>query len=149
MPISVDFQKRISQLAEDCDCTRTELRTNMNVSSTALSSAITYGIIPTTKTLVKMADFFDVSLNYLLGKTESDNFIRSEKEVSFHERLSELCAEKNVSYYKVGLDCGIYDSLISHWFKKGFIPTIELIEILSDYFNVSPDYLLGRTDFKN
>ena len=121
----------------------------MNVRSTALSSAITYGIIPTTKTLVKMADFFDVSLNYLLGKTESDNFIRSEKKVSFHERLSELCAEKNVSYYKVGLDCGIYDSLISHWFKKGFIPTIELIEILSDYFNVSPDYLLGRTDFKN
>ena len=149
MPVSEAFKKRINYLADETYLTKTELRLKIGVSNSSFFSATAYGIIPTTKTLVKIADYFDVSINYLLGKTSEDDFIKSDdSDATFHERFVELCAEKKLSFYKVGHDCGIDDSLILHWLKQKFIPTIDTLEILSDYFGVSPDYLLGRSDFR-
>ncbi len=148
MPVSEAFKKRINYLADETYLTKTELRLKIGVSNSSFFSATAYGIVPTTRILVKIADYFEVSVDYLLGKTSENDFIKTDSNATFHERFIELCTEKKASFYKVGHDCGIDDSLILHWLKQKFIPTIDTLEILSDYFGVSPDYLLGRTDFR-
>ena len=37
----------------------------------------------------------------------------------------------------------------SEWFAKGTLPSLDYLKALAEYFNVSADYLLGRTDDKN
>ena len=148
MTVSSSFQKRISSLVDESEYSRTELREILKISSTSFTNALIYGVIPTPKTLIKIADHFEVTISYLLGKEETNNFIRSSCNKTFYDRLTELCNEKGISHYKVAQDCLFDKSLISRWFSKRYLPSLEILEILSDYFKVSADYLLGRTDFK-
>lgn len=149
MSISLSFQKRFNSILESSDYTRSEIAKLIPLSQSTLSNALTYGIIPSTKTLIKIADFFEISINLLLGKNDVENFIKSDKNPTFQQRFEELCYEKGVSHYKVAGHCAFDKSNISRWISKGFLPELEILELLCDYFNVSPDYILGRTDYRN
>lgn len=149
MSISLSFQKRFKSILDDLDYTRSQLIKLIPISQSSLTNALTYGIIPSTKTLIKIANFLNVSINYLLGKTNDEEFYKSSSPTTFLSRFESLCIEKQVSHYKVANDCLFDKSSISKWFSKNFIPELEIIELLCDYFDVSPDYLLGRSDFKD
>jgi len=149
LAISLSFQKRFNSILEDSDYNRTEIAKLIPLSQSTLSNALLYGIIPSVKTLMRIADFFNIPINYLLGKTNEEGFDKSSNGITFYQRFEELCYEKDVSHYKVAGDCAFDKSSISKWFSKNFLPELEIIELLCEYFNVSPDYLLGRTDFRN
>ena len=149
MSISLSFQKRFKSLLEESDYSRSEIAKLIPLSQSTLSNALTYGIIPSTKTLIKIADFFDISINFLLGKTDIEDFYKSSSPASFLPRFESLCSEKEVTHYKVAADCLFDKSNISRWISKGFLPELEILELLCDYFNVSIDYLLGRTEDKD
>lgn len=149
MSISLSFQKRFKSLLEESDYSRSEIAKLIPLSQSTLSNALTYGIIPSTKTLIKIADFFDISINFLLGKTDIEDFYKSSSPASFLSRFESLCSEKEVTHYKVAADCLFDKSNISRWISKGFLPELEILELLCDYFNVSPDYLLGRIEDKD
>lgn len=61
------------------------------------------------------------------------------------EKLSKI---KGVSKTKALTDSGAGKDLVSN-VKKGQNPSIDKLERLADYFNVSVDYLLGRTEHMN
>ena len=102
MPVSEAFKERINYLADETYLTKTELRLKIGISNSSFFSATAYGIIPTTKILVKIADYFEVSINYLLGKTKENDFIKTDSAATFHERFLELCAEKKTSFTRSG-----------------------------------------------
>ena len=149
MSISLSFQKRFNSILEESDYSRSEIAKLIPLSQSTLSNALTYGIIPSTKTLVKIADFFDISISFLLGKTDTEDFYKNSSPASFLSRFENLCSEKEVTHYKVAADCLFDKSNISRWISKGFLPELEILELLCDYFNVSIDYLLGRTEDKD
>lgn len=67
------------------------------------------------------------------------------KEV-FRNIFIKLLQSRNMSAYKLSFDIHIPQSSISYW-KRGLkAPTAENLITLADYFNVSIDYLVGRTD---
>ena len=149
MSISLSFQKRFKAILDDFDYSRNELVKLIPINQSTLSNTLAYGIIPSTKTLIKIANFFDISITYLLGKTDSKDFFANSKPVSFRSRFEDLCKEKEVTHYRVATDCLFDKSNISRWVSKGSLPELEILELLCDYFNVSIDYLLGRTDYKD
>lgn len=66
--------------------------------------------------------------------------------MSFAERLSSLMEERDVSAYKLSKDTGITQALIGKY-KRGInVPSVDKASIIADFFGVSVDYLLGRTD---
>ena len=148
MSISLSFQKRFNSILESSDYSRTEIAKLIPLSQSTLSNALTYGIVPSTKTLIKIADFFEIPINLLLGKNDVEDFIKSAKNPPFKQRFEELCFEKDVSHYKVAGDCCFDKSNISRWLSKDFLPELEILELLCEYFNVSIDYILGRTDYR-
>ena len=149
MSLSKKFQQRFRELITDYDYKRSDIVRLIPINQCTLSNALSYGIVPSTKTLIRVADFFNVSINFLLGKTEENDFIKAEKTATFISRFESLCLEKKVSHNKVANDCSFDKSNISRWFSKEYTPELEIVELLCDYFNVSPDYLLGRSDYKN
>ena len=70
MPISTTFQKRINELVAETDLKKADLAKAGNFDYRSLSNALVYGITPTTSTLIKMADYFNVSINYLISGKE-------------------------------------------------------------------------------
>lgn len=64
----------------------------------------------------------------------------------FHERFLELIEARGVTAYKLSKETGLSQALISQWKNGKQIPTADKLLIVAEYFNVSMDYLMGRTD---
>lgn len=65
--------------------------------------------------------------------------------VSFIERLNLLCKEKGISISKMIKDLSLAHGNVTNW-NKGAVPKGETLNKIADYFNVSTDYLLGKTE---
>ena len=64
----------------------------------------------------------------------------------FKDRFVQLLENNNISSYKLTKDTGLDNGLISKWKNGSSTPSAENLTKLADYFGVSVDYLLGRTD---
>ena len=146
MAISLNFQKRLQELVDEEEAKKSVLHKKIGVDARSLSNALNYGIIPKPRTVIRVADYFDVSIPYLLGERNDEYFSKAIPPSNFNERFLYLCKNLHISRYKVSLDCHIDKSYISRWLNKNQLPSFEMLEILCDYFDVSVDYLLGRTD---
>lgn len=62
------------------------------------------------------------------------------------QRIKDFCKNKGCTVTEVLKCCKIRKGLIYDLEKRDYTPSISLIEQIADYFSVSIDYLLGRTD---
>lgn len=65
----MDFGERLKALREEKDLTRAALANKLIVSYSAVSKYETNVRFPDKETLINLADFFDVSVDYLLGRS--------------------------------------------------------------------------------
>lgn len=61
-------------------------------------------------------------------------------------RLKELREEKKITQKEVAEAIGGTQSNLAKWEKEKIQPAADMIIKLADFFGVSADYLLGRTD---
>ncbi len=61
-------------------------------------------------------------------------------------RLKELRTKRKISQLKLAMDLGLNQNSISRYEKGIREADYQTLVLLADYFNVSIDYLLGRTD---
>ncbi|MEA4848236.1 MAG: helix-turn-helix transcriptional regulator [Clostridiaceae bacterium] len=64
----------------------------------------------------------------------------------FGERVKELRIKKNLKQSELGEIVGLTCTAISDIERARRATTLEKLEALADYFDVSVDYLMGRTD---
>lgn len=64
------------------------------------------------------------------------------------DRLKELRSKLGVKQDAVASEIGISRARYSHYENNHVEPDIELINKLANYYNVSSDYLLGRSNTK-
>ena len=64
------------------------------------------------------------------------------------ERLYELRKAKNITQQKLAVDIGIDQASISSYESGKYLPTVDVLIKLANYFGVSTDYLLGLSDIK-
>jgi Predicted transcriptional regulators len=63
------------------------------------------------------------------------------------EQLSKLCKKNGTTPTRLALDFGLSRSNVTRW-KNGGTPSIEILQKIAGYFNVSTDYLLTGSDKK-
>lgn len=63
----------------------------------------------------------------------------------FWQRYLELCKQKGQSPNAVCNQLGLSNAAVTHW-KNGSVPRNSTLKIIAEYFNVSVDYLVGKTD---
>ena len=64
----------------------------------------------------------------------------------FSERVHELRVERGISMKDLGAVVGLGRSSVNYWELGDRSPSVEVLALLADYFEVSADYLMGRTD---
>ena len=65
----------------------------------------------------------------------------------FAERLLELRKERGISQAKLAKAIDVSRSLICYWETARTEPTASNIVKIADFFNVTSDFLLGRSDY--
>lgn len=66
------FGDRLKELREEKEMTQEELGKLLNVSRQTISGYEAGAIEPSISNLIKLADIFNISLDYLLGRTKKD-----------------------------------------------------------------------------
>ena len=61
-------------------------------------------------------------------------------------KIKELRKEKNISQIKLALDLGLNQNSVSRYESGERQADYQTLIKIADYFNVSLDYLLGRTE---
>ena len=69
------------------------------------------------------------------------------EENEFPKRLKKLREQQNKSMRVLSELCGLPDSAIKRSESGETKPNVDSLILIADYFNVSVDYLLGRTNY--
>lgn len=145
---SYKFQKRLLYCINELDCNKNDFAKLAGINKDVITRASVYGIIPTVRSLIMIADYLNVSIPYLLGESDEENFFKSDPPTTFHARLKQLTEENNTKFSSISNKMPFAKNSIYEWMRTGALPSLEYLYALANYFHVSVDYLLGRTDDK-
>jgi transcriptional regulator with XRE-family HTH domain len=181
------FKQRLKELRKKYGVTQEQLAAIIGVERSTIGKYEgSKGVIPSTEVLNDIADYFEVSVDYLLGRTDDpypydsfDEYIPEhfngdlkqylaylkardedvEQEYSAPEKLSplskrmdrirELREENGWSQEELADKLAIAQQTVSAYERGLRDPDTSTLGKMADLFDVSTDYLLGRTDVRN
>ena len=107
----------------------------------------TNGKFPTIDNAIKLAKYFNCSLDYLFGLNEERNYanyINIDYDFNiFLKRYKLLLIENKMSHAEFSRQSNLSESCLRDW-KKGHKPLTDTLVILAKNINCSIDFLLGR-----
>ena len=69
--------------------------------------------------------------------------------INFSSRLKELRREKDITGEELGNIFSVTKTAVSYWESGRNFPGEETVSKIADYFGVSTDYLLGKSEIRN
>lgn len=121
---------------------------------------------PKYEKMVKIADYFGVSVDHLMGLTEYESnparfnahlsymrfldFISNDPTASFGDRFSFLVdhSEFDLDAHSFAFHFGIGEDVVISWMEGSSFPFNDMLDKISRYFSVSIDELLGKKDMQ-
>ena len=142
------FQENLQDLLDEKEMNIKRLAKQVGIQDSLLYKYASNKSIPTVDNLIKLANYFDCSLNYLIGiddEPKSYKFKETYNKDLFFKRYNQLLQDNHLTNHALSKKVDFSPSDLKHW-KEGTIPYLETIIKLADYFGVSIDYLVGRED---
>lgn len=139
------FGQRFKKLRQEKNLTQEKLAEKFFLNKSSISRYEQDKQLPEIDLLEKIADFFDVSVDYLLGRVE----INSTQSTEFAHRLKQLRKDLDLTQNELAVKLSSSRSTIAGYETERKQPDYETLTKIADFFDVSVDYLLGRTDNKN
>jgi repressor LexA len=100
------------------------------------------GAIPRDTTLLKIATYFNVTVDYLLSDP-AQNIERNK--IMFWKIFYSLCQDRGISPNALAKELSISSGAVTTW-KNGRVPHNNTLLKIATYFNVTVDYLLGNSN---
>jgi transcriptional regulator with XRE-family HTH domain len=140
----MNLGKIIKQLRQDRNITQQELGKIINKSRSTIAGYETKRKEPDYETLKKIAEYFNVSTDYLLENTY--NPIELADSIMFNKRLKYLREQHSLSQRQLSLKINVSQQTIASWETGLTQPSDYNLHKLSNLFSISIDYLLGKTN---
>lgn len=136
-----EFQERLNELLIENNLSRLQLARKIGVTSEAINGYFNRNLYPEIRIAVRMAKFFNCSLDYLFGL--SDVMKNGDKNsLSFIETLNKLMKDRNLSIAKTMKELNMSEYNYYRW-RNGTRPLTSVLIELAKYFDVSVDYIIG------
>lgn len=92
---------------------------------------------------INIAEFFNCSLDFLLGLTETYENTNYRFNKDFSIRFKTLLKEYSISRYRLEKYLNINHQRLDDWYYGKSLPSIDRVIILADYLDCTIDYLVG------
>lgn len=141
--------KRMKEIRLDCDKKQQEVADFMGIKrSTYAVLENNHNVIPL-KRLNDFANYFSVSIDYVLGLTNTKQYENSKKEINreiTRQRLRQIRKENNYTQSKLAKFLNTSPSVWCDYERGRYLVSTTFIYEFARKFNVSVDWLLGKID---
>lgn len=144
MNIMSNIAERLKDLMDEAGINITVLAERTGVDSSVISRILKCERMPSTQTVVTLADFFGCTTDSLLGLSDFCRECTFKPRPPFSERLNFLLSNFHVTKYRLEKDTKLTEATVDRWQKGKYEPTVESIIRLAEYFDCSVDFILGR-----
>lgn len=135
---------RIKEILEADENRCYEIANILNIDKTIIYDWRNGNSMPNFDNLIKFADYFGYSIDYILSRTNDDAEYHTINLMPFGEHLKDILKIKNITKYKLFKDCKLSNSYKVRWFNQNVKPSVANLIKMADYLNVSMDELMGR-----
>ena len=140
-----DFQERLQDLLVENGLSRLQLAKKIGISFETLNGYFNKDFYPELSVAVKIANYFDCSLQYLMGLTdEYKNFDKNN--LTFAQNLKNLMTENHLSAERLMKSLNMSEANYYRWKNNANKPAMQSLIAIAKFFDVSLDYLVGRVE---
>lgn len=136
--------KRLKELVSIKGKGKKELAQNLNISIALVYKWLNDETKPSLKNLIEIADYYNVTIDYLIGRTDEDTIVHTKSTVPFDTNIKNILNNKHITKYRLFKDCGFSDGHEYSWFNLKNAPRYDNLLKMADYLNISMDELIGR-----
>ncbi|MDV9544862.1 XRE family transcriptional regulator [Clostridioides difficile] len=144
---------RLKFLRKEKGVMQKEIANYLNITTSAYGFYEQGKRTPTPEMLSSLAEYFGTTVDYLIGRYDNKASNISSKtscnNTLFQKRLKELRAEKNMTQEDVANKLNLTKSAYGYYEQGKTVPDAYMLSSLAEIFNVTTDYLLGRSIVKN
>lgn len=143
----MQFEKILKELILETNLSAKKLAKIIGIKNSSIYLYLK-GSYPNVKNAVKLANYFNCTLNFLFGLDLYPNeydFLKTYDLNDFFKKYTNLLKSKSISHYQVCKETGLNDSSYRLW-KMGKEPRLESLIKISKFFNCTIDFLIGRED---
>lgn len=144
----MEFIEILEELLDDEEISMKELSNRIGVHNSVLYLYRNNNVLPSVKTAVKIANYYDCSLNFLMGLEIREKMCDYNFDYDcskFYPRYSQLLKINDITHNALCDKISLNHSSLTLW-KKGSVPNMDSLIKIAKYFDVSIDYLVGRSD---
>lgn len=138
-----EFQERLQDLLVENGLSRLQLAKRIGISFETLNGYFNKDFYPELSVAIKIANYFDCSIQYLMGLTD-DYKSKETNELSFVETLKKLMKENNLSIEKFMKALDMSEANFYRWQTGKTKPAMTSLIAIANLFNVTIDYLIGN-----
>ena len=144
----MNYSDRLKELREEKDLTLREIGNNLNISRSLYGKYEKEYIIIPINHLIAVANFFNVSIDYLFCFTNIKRYNKFNEvnSLSAGKRLKEFRKENDLTQYKLAKILNTAQPVIANYEKGKFMIATPFLYTICSKYNISADYLLGRID---
>lgn len=149
MPLLI-FSTRLRYLMETEKISKRGLSIKAKIERKSITNYVNGIFLPRYDTLARIADFFEVSTDYLLGLEEENIYCyQTSCDITdiphlFVSRLKDLMLQENLSQGKLAKKLNMQQAGISKWLRMKTMPETFVLMDLAKVFDCSVDFLIGR-----
>ena len=139
-----EFVERLEWLMFERGFNKKMLAAQTHINATCISHYFLGKHVPTIESLVKLADFFECSTDFLLGREEEGRKLTFKQCPPFSERIAYLKKRSGGSAQSFYQGLGISKTCYYGWINGTRKPTLDNIIYIADKLELRVDYILGR-----
>ena len=137
------FQERLQDLLVENELSRLKLSKKIGISFETLNGYFNKDFYPELSVAIKISEYFDCSLQYLMGLTE-DHQTSDKNDLSFIDTIRKLLNENNLSIEKLMKALNMSEANYYRWRNKNNKPAMQSLIAIAKFFDVTIDYLVGH-----
>ncbi len=142
--MKLKFPERLGELIFYGQKTQAQLAGELGCRQSSISRYLSGRALPTLGVAVKLADYFNCSVDFLLGLSGDSGNGKFSTPPPFGERLLKVCNEKGISRYRLQKMTDISESVMRYWIQGKTSPSLVNVVLIAEKLEISVDYLLGR-----
>lgn len=147
----VNLGERIKYIRETYDLTQIELGNILNVSPSSIAHYEKNDWFIPMRNLYKMANYLNLSIDYILGFTNIKRYDKTINEINLQEiakRIKEICDDQKFSNVKLAKELNSSESNIRNYKTGKYLILTPFVLQLALKYNYSTDWIVGRSENK-